>query len=259
MPGSSTYNAERRPPLRLRTEVFAIAGVFGLLLAADIYLGRRLNAVAVSNALSSPNLVRMPEEFPRWRAGQDDPIAQEILSRLSPDDFVHRTYFETQPETRDNSLTSDVFIAFFGSARSSARPHSPADCLPGSGWVPIATETAQLPADPHPPITLTRLLLRKDAQTIRVYFWFQHGARSWGRESIARLQLVPAILSTGRSDLSLVRVSAPVDDIALPQVDEKLSRLAVNIHSSLALLLSPQAHQAQLETAPRFALSSPNY
>lgn len=221
------------------------AALVGLLLLADALAQRTLSAPQDSTPTSPPGLYQLPENFTAWRGVEQEPIPAEILSRLNPDDYLHRAYFNTASESGEPPVGADVFVGYFGSARSSNRPHSPEDCLPGSGWVPIETQVSSLPTPGGTSIELSRLLLRKDSQRILVLFWFQNGARTWPKESIARLLLVPEILRTGRSDLALVRISIPVDEQNGGHLDQSLSLLTVDVWSALSNLFAAKVFQAR--------------
>ena len=53
---------------------------------------------------------------------------------LRADDALNRTYV-----SQDQAAT--LFVAYFGSQRAGVNPHSPKNCLPGAGWLPLTAGT----------------------------------------------------------------------------------------------------------------------
>jgi EpsI family protein len=221
------------------------SALVGVLLLADSLALRTLSSPQENAPSLPPGLYQLPENLSSWRSVEQEPIPSEILSRLNPDDYLHRAYFNSSSKPGEPTTAADVFVGYFGSARSSNRPHSPEDCLPGSGWAPIQTQVSSLPTPGGASIEMSRLLLRKDSQRILVLFWFQHGSRTWPKESIARLLLIPEILQTNRSDLALVRIAIPMEESALPDLDSAISSLSIDIWSSLGNLFAAHVFRSR--------------
>ncbi len=59
------------------------------------------------------------------------PLDKETLDILNADDILSRVYKNTQTGT-----IATLFVAYFQTQRTGKTPHSPKNCLPGSGWVP---------------------------------------------------------------------------------------------------------------------------
>ena len=53
-----------------------------------------------------------------------------MLDVLRADDTLNRIY-------RLRAASSYLFIAYFKTQRYGQSPHSPKNCLPGSGWEPV--------------------------------------------------------------------------------------------------------------------------
>src|SRR5205809_6350356 len=79
-------------------------------------------------------LTSFPISFDGW-ASRDIPLTKDVLEVLGPGDFLMRDY-------RQGSDPSSVglFIAYFPSQRSGDTIHSPKNCLPGSGWIPLRSD-----------------------------------------------------------------------------------------------------------------------
>ena len=68
-----------------------------------------------------------------WRGVQQPPLDPPILAPLGVDDYVTRVYYSP-----DGSAAVGLYIGYYGSQRQGDTMHSPQNCLPGSGWEPIA-------------------------------------------------------------------------------------------------------------------------
>ncbi len=152
-------------------------------------------------------LATFPRELNGWRVVAEYPIEEEVQRVLRADDTLNWSY-----ATRDNRLGANLFIAFFRSQKSGAAPHSPKNCLPGSGWSPMDSGAITLEAPGWPePITVNRYIVARGDQRTLVYYWYQTAHRVVASEYLAKVWLVLDSLRYRRSDTSLVRVVTPLD------------------------------------------------
>ena len=96
---------------------------------------------------------------------------QEVLHA---DDTLYRVY------SRPSGALAVLFVAYFKTQRTGQSPHSPKNCLPGSGWEPVET-----PGFIRIPVTGRRPLYRQPLRGVQgrrkdvVLYWYQsHGASS---------------------------------------------------------------------------------
>jgi EpsI family protein len=152
------------------------------------------------------------ETFPRqvgaWRMVAEYPMEAEVQAVLRSDDSLNRSY-----ATLDNRKGANLFVAFFRSQKTGAAPHSPKNCLPGSGWAPMesGTLTVNVPDWPEP-ITVNRYIVARGDQRTLVLYWYQTAHRVVASEYLAKIWLVLDALRYRRSDTSLVRVVAPLEE-----------------------------------------------
>ncbi len=66
---------------------------------------------------------------------QQGVMEQEVKDVLRADDYVTRDYAASPTKV------ANLFVAFFKSQRAGQTPHSPKNCLPGSGWVWTVSDT----------------------------------------------------------------------------------------------------------------------
>src|SRR6202795_3197057 len=80
-------------------------------------------------------LDRFPKEVGGWRMVQQGVMEQDVKDVLRADDYITREY------AASSEKAANLFVAFFKSQRAGQTPHSPKNCLPGSGWVWTIADT----------------------------------------------------------------------------------------------------------------------
>ena len=73
-----------------------------------------------------------PRQVDGWRSIEGEPIAPDVAQVLGADDYLNRIYYRGPREA------VGVWVAFYGGQRQGDAIHSPMNCLPGTGWIPIA-------------------------------------------------------------------------------------------------------------------------
>ncbi|MGE5644444.1 MAG: exosortase C-terminal domain/associated protein EpsI [Acidobacteriota bacterium] len=154
-------------------------------------------------------------EFPRtlggWSLAQEGSVEKEIMDVLRADDVLTRNY--TAPGNR----TANLFVAYFKSQRTGQAPHSPKNCLPGSGWVPSESGMMDIAVPGRSePIRVNRYVVSRGEDQSLVLYWYQSRDRAIASEYRAKLYLVEDAIRYNRTDTALVRVVVPVagSDIA---------------------------------------------
>lgn len=168
-------------------------------------------------------LQEIPANFGGWSLKHEGVIEERVQDKLKADDLLTRTY------VRDaNPRAADLYIAYFRSQRSGQAPHSPKNCLPGSGWTPTSATTIKLPVQTGD-AEVNRYIVSKGEYKSLVLYWYQTGQRIVASEYLAKIHLVMDSLRQNRSDTSLVRVIVPViqNDV------EAANETAVNFASEL--------------------------
>jgi EpsI family protein len=180
------------------------AGVLTLVLLAQaslFYAASRGEKVPAGSPLAS-----FPTQIQDWRMTQDAPIEAEILEQLKADDTLNRMYADPASPAGLN-----LFVAYFKTQRTGQSPHSPKNCLPGSGWEPSSTGFVEIPVPGEPqPIRINRYVVSHGDQKSVVLYWYQSPRRVIASEFSAKFWLVMDSIRYRRSDTALVRVSVPV-------------------------------------------------
>jgi EpsI family protein len=138
----------------------------------------------------------------QWTPIRELPIDEETRQVLNADDTLWRAY-----RNRETGDVLSLFVAYFASQRTGKTPHSPKNCLPGSGWTPSEAEIIKISQPTRQkPISVNRYVVsRGDNQSI-VLYWYQGHGRVIASEYEAKIYTVLDSLRYRRSDTSLVRV-----------------------------------------------------
>jgi len=174
-----------------------------LLVQAGVYYAVSLRAekIPVVSALSA-----FPVTEGEWRSVREDPIEKEVLDVLRADDTLNRVYVSSK-----GSAVS-LFIAFFKTQRYGQAPHSPKNCLPGSGWEPIETGNIVVPVSGRAkPIEINRYVVAHGVNRSVVLYWYHSHDRVIASEYWAKFWLVVDSIRQNRSDTALVKLVIPVE------------------------------------------------
>jgi EpsI family protein len=157
-----------------------------------------------------------PHEFSGWMMAQEGYVDDETQAVLKADDTLTRLYASPKFQVRPN-----LFVAFFKTQRTGAAPHSPKNCLPGSGWERLQEDylTLSIPGVAEP-IQVNRYIVSKGEARSLVLYWYQSPNRVVASEYRAKMFTVADAIRYNRTDTALVRVVVPVvgsDDQAAQQ------------------------------------------
>lgn len=141
-----------------------------------------------------------------WKSVQDLQMSQDELDVLKADDILSRYY-----RNQATGASATLFIAFFDTQSTGKAPHSPKNCLPGSGYVPTGNDIIDIPVPGEAqPIQANRYIVsRGDSQSV-VLYWYQSHNRTVASEYWAKYYTVADSIHYNRSDTALVRVVVPV-------------------------------------------------
>ena len=161
-------------------------------------------------------------------SGTDIPIEKDQLEVLGNGEFLHRIYED------QHQPFIDLFIAFYPSQRTGETPHSPQNCLPGSGWAPLDNTRIWLQMPGHSPFPVNRYVIAKGDAKELVLYWFWAHNRGVASEYWNKFYLVSDSIKMNRSDGALIRITSPVlpgESIAAAQ-----ERISPFVNSVLPLL-----------------------
>lgn len=183
----------------LRSRPAQVVTVLLILQTLVLYGFSRRESVPSMRPLST-----FPQTFGEWRLAQENVVEKEVEDVLKADDLLNRTYIGP-------GGYANLFVAFFKSQRTGQAPHSPKNCLPGSGWVPEVSDTVAVPvAGIAGPIRVNRYVVQKGDEKSLVMYWYQSRNRIVASEYEAKFYVVADAIRYNRTDTALVRVVVPV-------------------------------------------------
>jgi len=152
--------------------------------------------------LAAP-LAAFPHNVGDFHLLQEGVVDAETLEILKADDTLTRLY------QAPGGAIANLFVAYFKTQRTGQSPHSPKNCLPGSGWQ--QEESGRVDVDtPKGRIHINRYVVSKGENKSLVMYWYQSQGRVIADEFEARFRLIEDSIRNHRSDTSLVRVVVPV-------------------------------------------------
>lgn len=149
-------------------------------------------------------LSSFPLQVGEW-TGRDVAIADSIRKILGDGEFLHRIYASSSGIT-----PVDFFVAYFPSQRTGSTIHSPKNCLPGAGWVPVDSTHLPLSKPDGQTIIVNRYVIAKGPDRQLVLYWYQSHGRAVASEYWAKFYLVADAIHLNRSDGGLVRIMTPL-------------------------------------------------
>lgn len=149
-------------------------------------------------------LEQFPSRFGGWTLAETGVVEPETQAVLKADDILTRWYV-------DGPIGANLFVAYFKTQRTGQSPHSPKNCLPGSGWTPSSTGYLDVSiAASGETIRINRYVVAKGDTKSVVLYWYQTQNRVIADEFAAKFYLVSDSIRYHRSDTALVRVVVPV-------------------------------------------------
>ncbi len=151
---------------------------------------------------SAEPLAQFPRDIATW-SSHDQPLDQDVLKVAAVDDYLNRVY-----ESHTKRL--GLYVGYYRSQRQGEALHSPLFCLPGAGWQPIETRRVALTLPDGVSRSVNELLVERGLDRMAVVYWYQTARRVTASEYARKLFLMADAFSSGRTDVALVRVIAPV-------------------------------------------------
>lgn len=151
-----------------------------------------------------------------WNMLQDSKLDAETLEVLKADDTLSRLY-----ANRQTGKYATLFVAFFETQRTGKVPHSPKNCLPGSGWSSSQSGTTeiQVPGEAQP-IHVNQYVVSRGQNQSVVFYWYQSRNRVIASEYSAKIYTVADAIRYNRSDTALVRVVVEVADGNIKEAEQ---------------------------------------
>ncbi len=114
-------------------------------------------------------------------------------------------------QSPNSAAQANLYVAFFKTQRTGQTPHSPKNCLPGSGWQPSSSTIVSVPIPGQAdPIRVNQYIVSKGTYKDVVMYWYQSHGRAVASEYSAKFYVIADALRYNRTDTALVRVVVPI-------------------------------------------------
>ena len=191
-----------------------LAGALIVLLSGGValgYAGRYFGGEPVPAAASQPALASLvPLRLGDW-TGHRQKLDPDVIDALGLSDYIVTDYLR---DDRDDMPAVNLYIGYWANQSVGSAAHSPANCIPGGGWLIIDQKTVTLPnvrgAGDGAGLQVNRLLIGQADQRQLVYYWFDQRGRDLTSEWAVKWYLLHDRVTTGRSEGFLVRLVTPV-------------------------------------------------
>ena len=145
--------------------------------------------------------------------GQPEVIPSFVTDLLNPKAIFSATY------TNSQGIQIHLLFDYFVTAGSFGGPHSPRNCLPGSGWV-ITGQQKRTIAVGSRKITAGRLLLRLDRTRQIVDFWYVTNYGETASDYLFKFYSMISSLSLQPRDVAFVRLICADDPASQAALEE---------------------------------------
>jgi EpsI family protein len=163
-----------------------------------IYHATRPEVIPAGRPLS-----QLPTSLGSWQFVQEGVVDAETQAVLKADDLLNRVYATP-------TIGANLFVAAFRSQRNGKTPHSPKNCLPGSGWTPLTSDQVSIDVGRSQPIQVNRYVVAHGDERSLVLYWYQSRDRAIASEYTAKFWVVVDAMRLNRTDTALVRVVIPI-------------------------------------------------
>lgn len=150
-------------------------------------------------------------------AGSDQVIAADEQRVAGMSTYLLRSFGS------DSGPQFSVYVGYYPSQTQGRTIHSPKNCLPGSGWEPLAAREDQLMAG-GTLVTVNRYELANGDRRALVYYWYQGRGRVAANEYQVKLDLLRDAAIRGRTEEALVRVVVPLSPAVNDSTAEAMAR-----------------------------------
>jgi EpsI family protein len=188
--------------MSLRGTVGRTAALSLCLVVAAVFLARASTSEPVP--VRAP-LAELPFNIDQYRGTRSADMTPEVLAVLGVEEYLNRVY------RGGTGLPVGLYVGYYASQREGDTMHSPMNCLPGSGWVPVQTDRLTVPLASAPgAIEINRVLVEKSGERMLVFYWYQSHGRVVASEYWSKIHMVVDAMRTNRTDAAMIRVVVPI-------------------------------------------------
>ena len=151
------------------------------------------------------SLFAFPMEIGPWRGQNMQDMSDNARNMLKVSDYASRTY------VRPDGASIGLYIGYHPDGGF----HSPLNCLPGSGWIPVKEERIDLAVKPAQysteeiSVRVNRIIILKGLDKQVALYWYQGCGRVIASEYSGLIYGMIDKMRLGRTDAALVRIISP--------------------------------------------------
>jgi EpsI family protein len=182
-----------------RTLIVAICMLVG---AVALVRASKTERVPVRESLGN-----FPVTLGAWEGRPLPDFDAKILAVLGVDEYLNRMYLAP------GKPSVGLYVGYYQSQRQGDTMHSPLNCLPGAGWLPISQKRTEISvSDVQGPRTIqvNDFIIEKGIDRQVVLYWYQSHGRVVASEYWGKIYTVVDAVRLNRSDGALVRLVVPI-------------------------------------------------
>jgi EpsI family protein len=163
-------------------------------------------------ASARPKIGEFPLQMGGWRGVRDD-VIPDIVEMLNPTEIFSATY------ANDSGAEVHLFFDYFASQSSPGGPHSPRNCMPGSGWTILKVEDREISVKGRA-VRIGRFDLRMAGTKKVMDFWYITRYGETANDYMFKMYLMISSLTFRPNDIAFIRVISSGDEEGLKALDE---------------------------------------
>jgi EpsI family protein len=163
-------------------------------------------------AAAIPDIKEFPLQKGGWIGARDDLVPQ-IVEMLNPTEIFSATY------TNQRGTEVHLFFDYFARQSSLGGPHSPRNCMPGSGWIIRKVEKSEIRVNGRI-IKIGRFDLGMGNSTKVMDFWYITRYGETANDYVFKLYTMISSLTFKPNDIVFVRLFCEGDEESLHDLRE---------------------------------------
>jgi EpsI family protein len=153
------------------------------------------------------SLVSFPMTLDGWQGQRLPDFEDRIEKVLGVDEYLNAAYVSR------GRPSVGLYMGYYASQREGDTMHSPLNCLPGAGWLPVQQRRTTIDVeDSRGPrsIEVNNFIIEKGLERQVVIYWYQSHGRVVASEYYGKVYLVLDAVRLNRTDGAMIRVVVPI-------------------------------------------------
>ena len=172
------------------------------------------------------NLAQFPLKIGKWTADRRQRMSQKFIDVLDLSEYVIMDYRDP------DGKKINFYVAYYESQRKGESIHSPATCLPGSGWSFDQSETVKITGIPgnHGVYEVNRAVMQWGNNRQITYYWFPVRGRILNNAYQLKIYNFWDALTKQRTDGALVRlITRKYEDEKMADTEKRLQNFVRDV------------------------------